>query len=32
MIPALRIESLVKDFSASEWAEPARRMLKEVKP
>ena len=26
------LESLVKDFGASEWAEPARRLLKEVKP
>lgn len=26
------LESLMKDFGASEWAEPARRLLKEVKP
>ncbi|MBV8879389.1 MAG: tetratricopeptide repeat protein, partial [Planctomycetaceae bacterium] len=26
------LESVVKDYGASEWAEPARRLLKEVKP
>ncbi len=26
------LESIVKDFGAGEWAEPARRMLKEGKP
>ncbi len=26
------LESLVKDFGGSEWAEPARRLLKEAKP
>lgn len=26
------LESVVKDYGASEWAEPSRRLLKEVKP
>ncbi|HEY0435706.1 MAG TPA: tetratricopeptide repeat protein, partial [Phenylobacterium sp.] len=26
------LESVVKDYGASEWADPARRLLKEVKP
>lgn len=26
------LESVVKDYGASEWGEPARRLLKEVKP
>jgi TolA-binding protein len=26
------LESVIKDFASSEWAEPARKMLKEVKP
>ncbi len=26
------LESVVKDYGASEWVEPARRLLKEVKP
>jgi hypothetical protein len=26
------LESVVKDYGASEWGDPARRLLKEVKP